>query len=323
MGMFSGLFGGGGSAKRAAAHAAAAAREAGQKIEQRYQDVLPYYTPYVESGKQALGRYEDIAAGLPQYTTDINQYRGALDPIVASITSPDMNAFMQTPGYEFRRAEGMRALENTAAARGGLLSSDAMESAQKFGQDYATAEYDNYLNRLYNQLGAVGTQIQGAQAGQQSAIQNLGAEAPLLGLGYGAADTAARLGMDAAQQNAAYMTGAAQTEAAGMQAKAAQLQAAGDQWLNLGAMAMGMPPVFNSGTTPSVTGTGTQAQQPTQQNYLQQMFQGIGGMLSPQQTAQPWVNPDYISLPQQDTSLPWLAPQQQQQRQLRTQSSYI
>lgn len=305
MGMLSGLFGDGGSAKRAAGHAARIAREAGQRIEDRYQEVLPNYTPYIDAGVDAIGRYEGIAEGLPQYTDDINQFRGSLNPIVNQITSPDMEAFRQTPGYDFRFNEGMRGLENTAASRGGLLSSDAMDNAQRFGQDYATSEYDNYLNRLYNQLGAVGTQIQGAQAGQGSAMQNLNAEGMLLGYGSQAANQAAQTGMSAAQQQAAYDAGAGKTEASGMKAKAAQLRAAGDQWIDIGMTAAGAA----AGVPTGGMGAGG----------VSSPFSG--GMLSPQTT--PWVNPDNINIAQSQMPMPWQNQNRQQGRQMRSQSSYM
>lgn len=56
--------------------------------------------------------------------------------------------YTKTPGYDFRMQEGMNALQASAAARGGLLSGAALRDSQKFGQDYGTNEYGNYLARL-------------------------------------------------------------------------------------------------------------------------------------------------------------------------------
>lgn len=55
--------------------------------------------------------------------------------------------FQQDPGYAFRQSEGMKALERSAAARGGLLSGSAMKGIQRFGQDLASQEYQNAFNR--------------------------------------------------------------------------------------------------------------------------------------------------------------------------------
>ena len=54
----------------------------------------------------------------------------------------------KTPGYDFRLNEGTRAIEGSAAARGGLYSGATMQALQNYGQDYATNAYENWLNRV-------------------------------------------------------------------------------------------------------------------------------------------------------------------------------
>ena len=56
--------------------------------------------------------------------------------------------FEADPGYAFRQAEGMKALERSAAARGGLMSGATMKGIQRFGQDLASQEYGNAFNRF-------------------------------------------------------------------------------------------------------------------------------------------------------------------------------
>jgi len=58
-----------------------------------------------------------------------------------------MSDFEQDPGYGFRQAEGMKALERSAAARGNLLSGSTLKGVQRFGQDLASQEYQNAFNR--------------------------------------------------------------------------------------------------------------------------------------------------------------------------------
>ena len=55
--------------------------------------------------------------------------------------------FQQDPGYAFRQAEGMKALERSASARGNLLSGATMKGIQRFGQDLASQEYQNAAPR--------------------------------------------------------------------------------------------------------------------------------------------------------------------------------
>lgn len=58
-----------------------------------------------------------------------------------------MEQFQADPGYGFRLKEGLRALENSAAARGGLLSGNAMRGITRYGQGLASDEYTNAFNR--------------------------------------------------------------------------------------------------------------------------------------------------------------------------------
>jgi hypothetical protein len=55
------------------------------------------------------------------------------------------------PGYKFRLSQGLGALENSAAARGGLLSGNTAQAEQQFGQDYASNEYNNVYQRALGQ----------------------------------------------------------------------------------------------------------------------------------------------------------------------------
>ena len=86
--------------------------------------------------------------------------------------NPSMAGFTKSPDYQFRLDEGMRALENSAAARGGLLSGNFARGAQQFGQGLASTEFANYFDRLFrtSQLGANAASSAGsmgaAQAGQ-------------------------------------------------------------------------------------------------------------------------------------------------------------
>ena len=65
----------------------------------------------------------------------------------ARYTPFGMEQFQQDPGYGFRLKEGLRALESSAAARGGLLSGNQMRGVTRFGQGIAADEYTNAFNR--------------------------------------------------------------------------------------------------------------------------------------------------------------------------------
>jgi len=77
--------------------------------------------------------------------------------------------FQQDPGYQFRQAEGMKALERSAAARGNLLSGSSMKGIQRFGQDLASQEYQNAFNRYQVERSAKLNPLQSLMGSGQSA----------------------------------------------------------------------------------------------------------------------------------------------------------
>jgi hypothetical protein len=58
------------------------------------------------------------------------------------------NDFQADPGYNFRMAEGQKALERSAAAKGGLNSGATLKAISRYGQDFASNEYGNAYNRF-------------------------------------------------------------------------------------------------------------------------------------------------------------------------------
>ena len=81
--------------------------------------------------------------------------------------------FQQDPGYAFRQAEGMRALERSASARGNLLSGGTLRGIQRFGQDLASQEYGNAFNRYQIERAARLNPLQSLMGSGQSATNVL------------------------------------------------------------------------------------------------------------------------------------------------------
>jgi hypothetical protein len=96
-----------------------------------------------------------------------------------------MQDFQQDPGYAFRLSEGQKALDRSAAARGGLISGSALKAASRYGQEMGSQEYQNAFNRYQtnrtNQLQPLGN----LQAVGQSAASNQGSAAGAYGTAGG------------------------------------------------------------------------------------------------------------------------------------------
>jgi hypothetical protein len=112
--------------------------------------------------------------------------------------TPEMFAKGMDPGYQFRLKEGMKALENSASARGNLLSGGTLKGIQRYGQDMASTEYQNAFNRY-----------QAERAGTLNPYQSLA------GQGQTTANTIGNLGMNYANQAGEAYQGAANARASG------------------------------------------------------------------------------------------------------------
>jgi hypothetical protein len=118
--------------------------------------------PYREAGGVALGQ---IGRG----TADGAEFN-------RKFTQAD---FVADPGYEFRRSEGQRGVEASAAARGGILSGGALRALSRYNSDFASNEFgrafDRYqsdLGNRYNRLAGVAGVGQQAVASGNQASQN-------------------------------------------------------------------------------------------------------------------------------------------------------
>ena len=91
-----------------------------------YEEGVARQQPWLQAGQTALNK---------------------LMPLATEYTPFGMSQFQQDPGYAFRMSEGMKGLERSAAARGGLLSGATLKGIQRFGQDLGSQEYQNAFNR--------------------------------------------------------------------------------------------------------------------------------------------------------------------------------
>jgi hypothetical protein len=109
--------------------AAAEMQKAQDTMMGQYQEKLGMYKPYKELGDTMVKDFGDY------YKSGGYKF----DPSTVQID----------PGYGFRQQQGQQAIENSAMARGGLMSGNTIKASQQFGQDLASQEYGNAYNRAY------------------------------------------------------------------------------------------------------------------------------------------------------------------------------
>lgn len=109
--------------------------------------------------------------------------------IEASRYTPfSMEQFQQDPGYAFRLREGLKALDRSAAARGGLLSGNQLRGVTQFGQDLASQEYTNAFNRYQAERAARLNPLQSLAGLGQSNAATMAQQAGQFGQALGQAE---------------------------------------------------------------------------------------------------------------------------------------
>lgn len=117
-----------------------------------------------------------------------------------SLTKPfSMADYVKSPGYEFQLNQGMDAINNSAAARGGVNSGNTLKSLTQYGQGLAAQDYQqayqNYVGQQQQQFSMLDT---------------------VAGSGQNAAAKLGALGADAATNIGNNITGAASVQGAGI-----------------------------------------------------------------------------------------------------------
>ena len=170
---------GAGAAKSAASTQAEAQQQANQLLAQQYQQQRADLQPYSAAGVNALSKFQGMADYTPFGTSQ----------------------FQADPGYAFRLSEGQKALERSAAARGGLLSGGTGKRIAAYGQEAASQEYQNAFNRYQTERAAKLAPYQSlintgqaSAAGQANAAGNYGMQAAQGLTNIGAANAAGTMG---------------------------------------------------------------------------------------------------------------------------------
>ena len=121
------------ASKKAAKTQAKSAKDANKLIWDMYQQSRDDSMPWLTTGKDALGKLSDMTKDGSDYMRGFN-----------------LSDFQADPGYQFRMDEGQKALERSAAANGNLNSGATLKALSRYGQDYASNEYNNAYNRWNN-----------------------------------------------------------------------------------------------------------------------------------------------------------------------------
>lgn len=171
------------ASKNAAQAQIDSAKQANQLAYGIYQQNRADQLPFMQAGVGALKQLTAGTAPGGEFTQNF--------------TPADLTAGMD-PGYGFRLSEGNKALNASAAARGGLISGNALKAAQDYGQAAGSQEYQNAFNRY-----------QVNRANRLNPLQSLA------GLGQSSINTTGAMGTNYANTAGSNITGAGNASAAG------------------------------------------------------------------------------------------------------------
>jgi hypothetical protein len=141
--------------------------------------------PWIQAGQGAVG---NLASLLGQGQAG----QGAFAPWTGQFLAPTAGQAANYPGYQFQLQQGQQALQNSAAAAGGLLSTGTAKNLDAYSQGLAQQDYGNVYNQAFNEYQQRYNQYQTNQANLFNRY------ASLAGLGQQATGQAGALGQSAA-----------------------------------------------------------------------------------------------------------------------------
>lgn len=169
------------ASSQAASTQAAAAEQGTAAQERMFERQVQLQEPWRKAGEQALNKLIPL--------TDYQKF--------------GMAQFTADPGYAFRLSEGQKALERSAAARGGLLSGATGKALTRYGQEMGSQEYQNAFNRYQAERAAQLQPLQSLAGVGQTSANTLTNAAGVMG-----SNIAEGLGSAAAARASGYVGGA-------------------------------------------------------------------------------------------------------------------
>lgn len=217
------------AAKQAAQAQVQAAQIAQQTQEKSLATAQNALQPYMTLGNQAAGQ---LGNQLSSLTTPIAVPNAPnLPNAPGAMTQADLEA---TPGYQFTLNQGLKATQNSAAARGLGVSGAALKGAASYATGLSDQTYNTRFNQAQTNYQDTYNQAQqGFNNQQQIYTDNMGNQQAaynkllgVTGIGQGAAGDLAGQATSVGNNIAQTQIGAGNAQAAGINA-AGQAQAAG------------------------------------------------------------------------------------------------
>jgi hypothetical protein len=172
-----------GAAKSAAQLQAQESQNALNQNQQQFNTNQQDIAPFLKGGQQAEGELSGLTSTPGQ---------GLLTPWNQTFQAPTAAQAAQTPGYQFQLQQGENALQNSAAASGGLLTGGNEAALDQYSQGLASQNYQQVYNNQLQQYQQGYNQFENNQANEYNRL------AGLSGAGQTAATNLGQLGQQSA-----------------------------------------------------------------------------------------------------------------------------
>lgn len=149
------------------------------KLADMYGVPRPVFAPANDSAAPSLAQtygvtgFNPLGGRMGEFTYGPTGEPSKGQPTPQTKMTAGYDGFQQSPGYQFRLNEGIKAAERSAAARGLLGSGATMKGIQRYGEGLAASEYESFANRLAALAGVGQTATNATSAAGQTAANGI------------------------------------------------------------------------------------------------------------------------------------------------------
>lgn len=165
--------------------------------ESQFQQTQQNEAPWIAAGTGALSSLGNLTSQGAQGTGPLAPWTQQFTPPSASDLNNPNNPYGQA--YQFQLQQGTQALQNSAAARGGLLSGGTAKALDQYGQGLASTNYQQYYNNAFQNYQQSYNQFEQNQANTFNRL------ASIAGLGQTSVGQLAGAGQAASNTNASIL----------------------------------------------------------------------------------------------------------------------
>lgn len=187
------------ASKSAADTQAQASENAAQLQNDQWQQTQANLQPYMTFGAGAINPLQSAMGYNSDWSVNSNNI------LQQQFSAPTADQAAQTPGYQFTLQQGLKATQNSAAARGLATSGAALKGASAYSTGLADSTYNDVYNRALTTF----------NTNYSSAANNVNRLSGIVGNGQNAAATNGSLGAAAAGNIGNTLTSGANASAAG------------------------------------------------------------------------------------------------------------